>query len=370
MQQGQGPVQIDGSLGEGGGQVLRTSLSLAVLTGRPLLLWNIRARRAKPGLAAQHLKAVEAAAVVARARVEGARLGSQSLLFQPQGVQAGEFRFDIGTAGSTSLVLQTILIPLSFAGESSTVVVTGGTHVPWSPSFHYLDLQWAPFLRRIGFDLRLGLERAGFFPRGGGEVRAAIHPSAVLIPLHMVERGALAAIRGISAVSNLDLGIAERQERRVRERLAGLRRAMAIEILDLPAASPGTFLVLLAEFERSQCCYGSLGARGKRAERVADEAADGLLSFLAGDGAVDPWLADQLILPLALAAGESQLRTARVTRHLLTNAQVVKEFLPAQIEIVGELDQPGTLHVRGVDFRTPNANGNPLRRATGSHGVP
>jgi RNA 3'-phosphate cyclase len=360
-----GVVEIDGSLGEGGGQVLRTSLSLSVLTGRPVRLTRIRARRAKPGLRAQHLKAVEAAGAVSRARIEGAALGSDALLFEPRGIHPGEFSFDIGTAGSTSLVLQTILVPLGFAGAPSTVVLTGGTHVPWSPCFHYLDLQWMPHLRRIGFEARLTLELAGFYPRGGGRIRAVIEPPAALAPLLLAERGSLVRIRGVSAVAGLDRRIAERQKRRALERLAGLRTAATIEVVDLPAGSPGTLLLLMAEFEHSRCCYCGLGARGKPAECVADEAADGLFSFLTADGAVDPWLADQLVLPLALVPAESRLRTAVVTGHLLTVAQVVKAFLPAQIEIAGDPGRPGTVRIRGVGLRLESR----LKKA-GGHDLP
>jgi RNA 3'-terminal phosphate cyclase (ATP) len=349
-----GPVEIDGAMGEGGGQVLRTSLTLAVLTGRTLRLENIRARRPKPGLMAQHLKAVEAAAAISGARVEGAKLGSGSLLFEPREIRAGAYSFDIGTAGSTSLVLQTILLPLAFAPQASTVVVTGGTHVPWSPSFHYLDRQWAPYLRRIGFDPRLELEQAGFYPRGGGRVKATIWPSSRRSPLSILDRGALLRIRGISGVGKLDRSIAERQARRATETLADACRDIAIEVVELPAASPGAFLLLLAECEHSQACYGALGARGKPAERVADEAAQEILAFLAGDGAVDPWLADQLVLPLSITGGDSELRTARVTGHLLTNAQVVKEFLPAQIEIEGETGKPGAIRIAGLGSPTEN----------------
>jgi RNA 3'-terminal phosphate cyclase (ATP) len=349
-----GPVEIDGSMGEGGGQVLRTSLTLAVLTGRALRLENIRARRPKPGLMAQHLKAVEAAAAISGARVEGAKLGSGSLHFEPQEIRPGAYSFDIGTAGSTSLVLQTILLPLAFASEPSTVAITGGTHVPWSPSFHYLDRQWAPHLRRIGFDSRLELEQAGFYPRGGGRVKATISPSSRRAPLRILDRGALLRIRGISGVGKLDRSIAERQARRATETLAGACRDIAIEVVEVPAASPGTFLLLLAECERSQACYCALGARGKRAEQVADEAAQGILAFLAGTGAVDPWLADQLVLPLSITTGDSELRTASVTTHLLTNAQVVKEFLPVRIEIAGETGEPGTIRIAGLDPSTEN----------------
>lgn len=347
-----GAMLVDGSMGEGGGQVLRTSLTLSILTGRPVRLVNIRARRAQPGLRAQHLKAVEAAAAVSRARVEGAALGSQSLLFEPREICAGDFSFDIGTAGATSLVLQTILLPLSFARRPSTVALTGGTHVPWSPCFHYLDLQWLPHLRRIGFGARLSLDLAGFYPRGGGRIRAAIEPlgepASALEPLHLVDRGPLLRVHGISAVAGLDRSIAERQKRRALDRLSCLHSDVAIDVVDLPSASPGTLLLLLAEFERSRACACGLGARGKPAERVADEAADGLFSFLAGDGAVDSWLADQLVLPLALVPAESRVRTAAVTGHLLTVAHVVRAFLSTKIEIVGEPGHPGTVRINGA----------------------
>jgi RNA 3'-phosphate cyclase len=163
------PLSIDGSIGEGGGQVLRTSLTLSLVTGTSFALENIRSRRPKPGLMAQHLKAVEAAAEVGQAAVEGAQLGSRHLLFEPKNLCSGNFRFDIGTAGSTSLVLQTILPALSLASTNSTLRLIGGTHVPWSPCFHFLEMHWLRYMREIGFDIGLELDRAGFYPQGGGE---------------------------------------------------------------------------------------------------------------------------------------------------------------------------------------------------------
>jgi RNA 3'-terminal phosphate cyclase (ATP) len=350
VQEHTGWVSIDGSLGEGGGQVLRTALSLSVLTGRPVRLTNIRARRAKPGLMPQHLKAVEAAAAVSRARTDGARLGSQTLEFEPGGIAGGDFAFDIGTAGSTSLVLQTVAVPLAFADKASSILLTGGTHVPRSPCFDYLALHWALFMRRIGFGIELQLEQAGFYPRGGGRVRAKIAGAAQPKPLRLVERGALKQIRVVSAVAKLPRAIAERQRRQAFERLAAHCRDAEIEteIAELIALSPGTFLLLLAKCELSQCCSCALGERGKPAERVADETVDELLAFLATDGAIDPYLADQLLLPLAVTPGPSELRTARVTSHLLTNAAIVKTFLPAAIEIAGEPGKPGTVRIAGM----------------------
>jgi len=342
-------LAIDGSLGEGGGQVLRSSLALALLTGRPFTMTNIRQRRAKPGLMPQHLKAVEAASAVGMARVRGAQLGSQTLVFEPTGLRAGEFHFDIGTAGSISLVLQTVLPPLSFASASSHMTVIGGTHVAWSPSFHYLDWHWLPHMRKIGFKIRLEMEAAGFYPRGGGRVRAAVEPANVLAPLRLLDRGRLKRIRGISGVAGLDIAVAERQRTRALRRLEGLSNQAEIEIqiVAFPSPSRGTFLLLLAEFENSQGCFCALGARGKPAERVADEAVDELMDFVSTDGAIDAHLADQLILPLALASGTSELRTSRVTQHLLTNAEIVKMFLPVAIEIEGQAGRPGVVRIAG-----------------------
>lgn len=326
-------IEIDGSLGEGGGQVLRTSLALSILTGRPLLITRIRAGREKPGLQPQHLASVRAAAQISAAHVEGDFVNSQALTFEPGPVRPGEYRFEIGTAGATSLVLQTIWLPLALAPAASTVTVTGGTHVPWSPCYHYLAWQWLPFLRRIGLSGELQLDLAGFYPQGGGIVRAHIAPAGAISPLRLTERGALKGIRGLSLVANLDMSIAERQRERALRRLAGRHHRIEIETADVRANSKGTALILLAEFRQSAACYSALGAPGKRAEQVADEACLRLEKFLAGTGAVDEHLADQLLLPLAFAAGPSEYRTARVTDHLTTNAEIIRRFGAAEIEI-------------------------------------
>jgi RNA 3'-phosphate cyclase len=339
-------LSIDGSIGEGGGQVLRTALTLALITGRSFTLNNIRQRRTKPGLMAQHLKAVEAAREVGKAKVEGARLGSQCLLFEPTGLYSGEFYFDIGTAGSTSLVLQTILPPLSLAAASSIVTLIGGTHVPWSPCFHFLDLHWLLHMRKIGFNIRLELDAAGFYPRGGGRVLATVRPASRLSSLRLTSRGPLKRIRGISAVANLDLSVAQRQKAQALKRLSDVSRPIEIEVLRLSSPSKGTLLLLLAEFENTQCCFYGLGALGKPAELVADEAVNEFLGFVATDGAIDHYLSDQLILPLALAPGVSEIRTSKVSQHLTTNAEIVKMFLPVSIEVDGEIGQPGSIRIR------------------------
>jgi RNA 3'-terminal phosphate cyclase (ATP) len=343
-------IEIDGSAGEGGGQVVRSSLALAVMTGQPVHIANVRARREKPGLQPQHLAAVRAAAQISGAYVEGAAIGSADLVFQPAGVFPGHYRFDIGTAGSTSLVLQTVFLPLALAhgatqpAAESTLMLIGGTHVPWSPCFHYLDLHWLSFMARLGCDADLEMLLAGFFPQGQGQVRATIRATNRLASLDLPERGALKAIRGISGVANLDMTIAERQRKQAMQRLQGRHGKIEIECIDMPARTKGTFLLLLAEFRHSTACYFSLGALGKRAEQVADEACLWLEKFLAGTGAVDEHLGDQLLLPLAFADSESRFRTARVTQHLLTHADVIRAFGVA--EIVIEEDAKGVGLVR------------------------
>ena len=350
LHQSMDAIQIDGSLGEGGGQVLRTSLALSLITGKSFRMDHIRARRPKPGMMPQHLKAVEAAAAVGRAHTEGASWGSQRLIFEPSGIWPGEFSFEIGTAGATALVLQTVLIPLSFAGAGSRITLTGGTHVPWSPCFHYLDLHWVRYMSRIGFDIRLEMELAGFYPQGCGKVHATVQPTRQLSPLCVTERGDFRRIRGISAVANLDSSVAERQRRRALSRLAEQSLDATIETVRMPSRFRGTMLLLIAEFESSQCCFYGLGALGKPAERVADEAVDGMLAFLATDGAIDQYLADQLVLPLSLTAGISELHTSEVTTHLVTNAEIVRLFLPVQIEIAGEIGRPGSIRIESGGF--------------------
>ena len=280
-------IRIDGSLGEGGGQVLRSALTLSLLTGTPIEIHNIRAHRPKPGLMTQHLFAVQAAAAVGDAQVSGVHLGSTQLAFAPRAIHAGDFRFDLHTAGSTSLILQTITLPLSHAAATSSVVLIGGTHVPWSPCFHYLALHWLRYLRGMGFNMELELERAGFYPRGGGSVRAAIHPIKRPRSLRAIERGALNRIRGVSAVANLSSQVAEGQRQRALDRLKPLCEHLEIEIVHLPSPGRGTMLLLVAEFEHQQCCFYSLGARGKPAEQVAEEAVAEFETFLASDGCVD-----------------------------------------------------------------------------------
>jgi RNA 3'-terminal phosphate cyclase (ATP) len=338
-------LRIDGSSGEGGGQVLRTSLTLSCITGIPFKIFNIRGKRSEAGLRPQHLKSVEAAAEISGASVEGAMLGSQEIIFYPGRIKNRQYKFDIGTAGSTSLLFQTIFLPLSFSEGISRVQINGGTHVPWSPCFDYLNLHWLHYMNLIGFESSLDLETAGFYPRGGGQIIGKIKRTTAIQPLLLPERGNLVRIRGVSGVSNLDGSIATRQKHQALKRLEPLLRDIKIQTLSLPGPSKGTYLLLLAEYEYSHAGFFSLGKKGKPAEAVADEALDELLEFMGTDGSVDKYLADQLLLPLSFAEGESIIRASQITQHLRTNRDIIQKFLPISISIQEEGTQSGLIKV-------------------------
>ena len=338
-------IALDGGQGEGGGQILRTALALSALTGQGFEITQIRARRSRPGLRPQHLAAVRAASLVCQAKVGGAYDGSPDMRFEPGPLGSGDFRFDITTAGAATLVLQTIVAPLATTGAASRVEVTGGTHVPASPSYDYLARHWAAAVARMGLAPRFELVRAGFYPPGGGEIRAEVPPWTRPAGLVMDRRGALVAIRGTSGAGRVKGDVARRQADAARTRLWEARRVESDwEVLDVPSASPGSFLLVEAVFEESRAAFSFLGERGVRAEVLGDRAARAVLRFLEGEGAVDPHLADQLAVPFAVGGGGGRVTTSTVTPHLETVAWVLKAFgFGARVE--GRLGGPGTFEV-------------------------
>ena len=346
-------IEIDGSYGEGGGQIMRSSLTLSALTGQPLHIHHIRANRRQPGLRTQHLAALDAMTELSQAEVDGAKIHSQEVIFRPRQNRTGRYRFDIHTAGALSLVLQTIFLPLSFTEGRSQITLTGGTHVQWSPVFHYLSEQWLPIIQQLGYRLELELVQAGFYPRGGGEVHVKILPAQALRPFTCLDRGELLGIRGLSGVANLADEIAKRQKHQALRRLYAICKESKIKTIRLPSPVKGTFVLLKALFSKcGSACYTALGAPGKPAERVADEAVDPLLSFLKTEATVDHFLADQLLLPLAMVEGTSQFRTNAVTQHLRTNAHIIQTFLDVPIKIEGDIDQPGEVKIEGLDKKS------------------
>lgn len=344
-------LRIDGSYGEGGGQILRTALALSCVLGRPVEIINIRKTRRRPGLQPQHLTAVKAAAAISSAFFQGAELSSSSLLFSPNAVIGGDYSFDVsekqGSAGSTSLVLQTILLPLCLAAGPSRITVIGGTHVPWSPSFHYLRSVFAPMLSRMGVSVDLGIERWGWYPIGKGMITAHVRAVKKVPPIMIGDRGRLVRVSGVSAISNLPGDIAVRQRDEAVKALAQRGIVAEIDIISAPSSGKGTLVFLLAEFENMKVGFDALGAIGKRAEEVADEACHALFDYLDTSGALDPHLADQLIPYLALARGSSKFTTSRITRHLLTNIWVVKQFVDADVQVEGKEGEAGMVIVNG-----------------------
>jgi len=338
-------ITIDGSIGEGGGQILRSCLALSVVTGQSFTIKNIRAGRKKPGLRPQHLSAVQLAAAVCEARTNGVEIGSTQFSFSPQSIQPGKYLCEIGTAGSTALVLQTIYLPLSLFDLPSSITITGGTHSPFSPSYDFIEQHWLQFLNWIGFTINLEMIRAGFYPQGGGEIRGTISPIQTINTLSILHRGQLIQIRGFSGVANLDRRIAERQKERVVGRLGNLYPINDIRVGNIASKFKGTTLYLVCEFEYSQCCYFSLGEKGKPAEQVADEVCEKIEYFLSTDASIDEYLADQLLLPLSFASGSSSFSTPRVTNHLLTNAEVIQHFNVADISIFGKIGHPGSINI-------------------------
>lgn len=347
-------IKIDGSFGEGGGQVLRTALSLSALTGKPFDLCKIRASRKKTGLRPQHLQCVNAVAEICNAKVSGAEIGSTSVFFIPGKIESGNYRFDIKTAGSAALTLHSIYLPLSVADEPSQVTITGGTHVPFSPCYHYLELQWLPYINKIGFDIDLKMNRAGFYPMGNGEIIIKINPIKFpkncsyiegIKPISIINRGSIKSIKGISAVGNLDKSIAVRQKEQVVKQLMIRGLNCDITTSQMPAFGKGTMLILYASFEGSQCCYFDLGAIGKRAEQVADVVCKKLITFLDGNGALDEYLIDQLMLPLALTKGTSVISAPKITNHIITNIEVIKKFIPFCAKTDGKLNEEGTIYL-------------------------
>lgn len=338
-------IEIDGSLGEGGGQILRTSLALSLLTGRGFHLANVRAGRARPGLQPQHLMSVRAAATISQAQVRGNSKSSSDLVFEPGPVRAGRYRFDIGTAGATSLVLHTIYLPLALRGDGpSELTLDGGTHVEHSPAFQFLDGTWRRYLEHFGLRIALRLFRPGFYPRGGGSIEATIQQCDRLRGTRLVERGPVRA-SGFAAVASLPENIAERMARRLRYRFAqqGLDVDLREESWDGgPAAVVGVSL----DTKPAPTWFVALGKRGKPAERVADDLAEEVLAYQAAAPAlVDPHSADQILLPLALAEGPSEYRTTAVTRHLTTNIAVVRRFLDRSITREGKEGESGVVRI-------------------------
>jgi RNA 3'-phosphate cyclase len=336
-------IEIDGSYGEGGGQILRTALALSAILRKPFTIHHVRSKRKNPGLQAQHLEAVKAIAQITEAQTGGVQFGSQKITFIPHKILPGDYQFEVKTAGSVSLLLQAVFLPLCFANEKSNLTLVGGTHVPWSPPFHYLSEVLLPTLESTGVSAGASIEKWGFYPKGEGKIQLEINPVHEFKAISLVERGLLKKIRGISAISNLPKHVAERQKEQALKRI---QRELKIDaeitlLYDVPSTGIGSFLFLVAEYEKALAGFSSLGARGKPAEKVADEAVESLKNYFNNEGCIDPHLADQIVPFVALAKGNSSFTTTGITEHLLTNLWVVQHFLDTTILRAGERGEKG-----------------------------
>lgn len=322
-------ITLDGSIGEGGGQVLRSALSLSLVTGQPFVIERIRAARSKPGLQRQHLTAVLAAAEIGTARVEGAELGSLRLVFKPGRIRAGDHAFAIGTAGSTTLVLQTLIPALLRADGPSTLRLSGGTHNPLAPPFEFLVRCYGRALAAMGAGVQFQLVRHGFLPAGGGTIAVALGP-ATLLPLTLLQREPAGLPRARALLSQLPAQIGERELAVVRRRLGVHREQCHVEQVE--AQCPGNMLLLEFPGRVVDEVIAVPGERGVPAEQVAEQACERALAFLASGAPVGEHLADQLLLPLALAGGGA-FRTMAPSLHTTTNVQVIERFLPVRFTL-------------------------------------
>ena len=328
-------VTIDGSYGEGGGQILRTSLALSLVTGKPFSIHNIRTGRKKPGLMRQHLTAVNAAVEIGMAAIEGNRIGSLAFTFEPGRIKSGNYHFAIGSAGSCTLVFQTILPALLIAGESSEIILEGGTHNPFAPPFDFLKKAFLPIINRMGPRVDAVLEKPGFYPAGGGRFKVSINPAG-LNRLDLLERGRIINKIARASVANLPVNIAKRELKVVRDNLKWDRKRLkAIEVED--SQGPGNILTVEIESNNITEVFTGFGERGVSAETVAKRAVKSVQEYLAVNVPVGRYLADQLLIPMALAGG-GKFRTLSPTQHTSTNAEIIKKFLDVEIAM-NEYDQ-------------------------------
>jgi len=325
-------LTIDGSEGEGGGQVLRSALALALLTGQPFRIENIRAGRKKPGLMRQHLTAVKAAATIGRAELPELRLRASDLEFRPRDVVPGDYTFSVGSAGSACLVLQAVLPPLLVAGGPSRLILEGGTHTTFAPCYDFLARVYLPLLRRMGAGVRSQLERPGFIPAGGGRFQVDVIPTARPKQLELLQRGRLVSQKAVACVAHIPREVAEREVSAIRKKLSWSEQET--EVVELKDSSgPGNVVMLEIESEGVTEMFTTVGERGVRAETVGKRAAGRAAQYLASEAPVGLHLADQLMIPMAMA-GAGRFLTTELTEHARTNMKVIEKFLPVRFEAI------------------------------------
>jgi RNA 3'-terminal phosphate cyclase (ATP) len=342
-------IKIDGSIMEGGGQLLRMATSYSSILGEPIEVYNIRAKRKDPGLKPQHLTTLNAAAEISGAETEGAALGSREITFRPNKIRGGNYEFDIGTAGSISLLLQCINPILMYADRISRISIRGGTAVNWSPPIPFLENVVYPILKEMGASSHIEVFKHGFYPRGGGEIRQVTEPTKVLSPLKL-DGPSIRTIHGISLCGALPEHVAIRQANSAEKKLRELRIKTKIKpiVAEPVSESPGSFVCLWTEGDAVFIGADSLGARGKPAETVGEEAAKRLIFEIRNSANLDQHTTDHMILPTSLAGGESVFKTSSITLHTLTAIEIAKLFTDAKFNVSGTEGQPGLIRVQGV----------------------
>ena len=329
-------LEIDGSFGEGGGQIVRSSLALSLVTGKPFTINNVRAKRSKPGLLRQHLTAVKAAAKVGNANVSGAVMGAREFTFKPGKVRGGGYDFRIGTAGSTTLVLQTVLPALLTADSPSELTLEGGTHNPFAPPFDFLSLAYLPLINRMGPRVTAILERPGFFPAGGGRVTVKIEPSKSLGRLELMQRGEIVERRVRAIVANLPRHIGDRECETVQKKTGWQSAEFRVDVLG-DGPGPGNVLLVELQSENITEVFTGFGKQGRSAEQVANDVVNDVRRYTTSDVPVGEYLADQLLLPLGIGAylgdGGGTFRTLGLTRHSTTHIDVLKKFMKVKVDV-------------------------------------
>jgi len=349
-------IEVDGAFGEGGGQILRTTLALSAVLRKDVKVVKIRMGRPKPGLMAQHLTGVHAAAVLCDAETRGEEVGSEELVFNPGRIRAGKFRFDVGTAGSVTLVLQALMPIMAFAPGRIELEITGGTDVKWSPPVDYLPLVELPVLERLGYRGHLELLRRGHYPKGGGLIRFMSEPCKGLRSITPDNVGRINSVEGVSHAVRLPPHIAQRQADSAVQILVANGYPRPDIRLETPEdgihLGPGSGIVLAARTDcEARLGADSLGDRGVPAERVGSDAAERLVEDLGTGCFLDRHMADIIVPYLALAEGRSDVSIARVTKHVQTNLRVAEWVAGAKSQLKGELDQPGRISLDGLGLK-------------------
>ena len=346
-------IEVDGSYGEGGGQVLRSAVALAAVLSKEIHVFNIRAGRAEPGLRPQHMTGVKAAAQLCSADLQGLEVGATEFVFKPGELRAGTFRFDVGTAGSVTLVLQTLMPILAFAPGPVQLEIAGGTDVKWSPPIDYVRLITLPILKKIGYRGELELVRRGHYPKGGGLVRFSTQGPSKLQPLTNDKSGPMSRIHGISHATALPRHVAERQATSAKKRLEEAKlpsSSIEVEVVDdRRQMSPGSGIVLSAGNQNGHILGSdALGERGRPAEEVGSTAGKILVEEVQSGAWLDRHMGDMIVPYLVLSEGASAVSISRVTQHTRTNVKVAEWLTKTEFNLEGEIDQPGKLRVRGI----------------------